>query len=274
MIKVIVNGDDFGISRGVNGAIEEGFASGVLDRTTWMANMPFALEAVELSKEKGFAASVGLHLNLTSGKPLTGDISKLGRFCGQDGSFNAAFSHALKSRFFLTRAEEAAVRAEARTQIEKYLEAGFTLRHLDSHHHIHTDYSIWKIVEPLLKEYGLKSARISRNVGPNAGLIKRIYKRLYNARLKGLGIAASDFFGSYADSAEFLSGGQEPLEGRVPEGNSRTNRKPDPVWGGGLLEIMVHPMYSKEGVLVDSTGGITTPFSVMQAVLLSYGQKR
>ena len=40
LMKVIMNADDFGFSRGVNLAILEGFQHGILTSTSLMVNMP------------------------------------------------------------------------------------------------------------------------------------------------------------------------------------------------------------------------------------------
>ncbi|MBO6133088.1 MAG: ChbG/HpnK family deacetylase [Lachnospiraceae bacterium] len=271
MFKLIVNGDDFGISSEVNRAVMEGFEMGVLQRTTWMANMPFAQEAVGLSEEKGFKASIGLHLNLTSGLPLTQEIRGMRRFCDAKGFFNAAFARNLKSRFFLSAAEGIAVRAEIRAQIEKYLEAGFPLKHLDSHHHIHTDFSIWKILEPLLKEYGFASVRLSRNIGAGVGLIKGLYKAVFNHHIARIHLAASDLFGSFGDFEASLKD-RNMADHLSSHARNRENFPPARLQSSlqaenyGIVEIMIHPMY-KEGVLLDSTGGKDTPLEVIKVSL-------
>ena len=142
MIKVIVNGDDFGMSQDVNRAISESFRRRVLTSTTLMVNMPFADEAVELSRREGFFNRVGLHLNLTSGTPLTDEIKSCPRFCFPSGDFNGDFARSMSSRFILSRAEKRAVAAEIMSQMKKYRSYRLSALHLDSHHHIHTDFSI------------------------------------------------------------------------------------------------------------------------------------
>ena len=70
-MALIVNADDFGLNEIENRAIAEAFEKGLIDRTTLLVNMPFAEDAMRLASEKGFADRVGLHVNLTSGRPLT-----------------------------------------------------------------------------------------------------------------------------------------------------------------------------------------------------------
>ena len=82
-MKLIMNGDDFGITRGVNAAMIDCFSKGYLSSTSMMVNMPAAKEASELMKAYP-KLSVGIHLNLTVGKPLT-DCPSLVK---ADGTFN------------------------------------------------------------------------------------------------------------------------------------------------------------------------------------------
>lgn len=69
-MALVVNGDDFGMDEGVNRAITQAFEEGRIDRTTLMANMPGAQDAMKIAKERGFIDRVGIHINLTSGVPL------------------------------------------------------------------------------------------------------------------------------------------------------------------------------------------------------------
>ncbi len=240
MIRTIVNGDDFGISHEVNLAIAEAFRRGILTGTTLMVNMPFAEEAAELSKKEGFYDNVGIHLNLTSGEPVTKKIRTLPRFCSKDGHFNAVFQKNTATRLKITAAESEAVKEEAEAQIRRYLSFGFPVRHLDSHHHVHTDLSVWKELEGLLKKYDFRSVRLSRNLFVRTNIFNAVYKKRFNGRLKKTGMFLTDYFGSYKDLAAM---------GRRLKGNV-------------LVEVMLHPMYSPEGVLMDTK----TPMADVEAL--------
>jgi len=230
MIRAIVNGDDFGISAEVNEAIVESFEKDFITNTTLMVNMPFADEAVELAKKNGFSEAVGLHLNLTSGYPLTKHIRREKRFCRKDGSFNAYFQKHTASRLFIGRRESRAVSEEIEAQIRKYFSYGLPEKHLDSHHHVHTDRSVIGLLLPLMARYGFRSVRLSRNLFLKMSIPKRIYKSTYNKRLKRCGYTTADYFGSYRDLSA--------MNGSVKDDS--------------LIEVMVHPMYDGGGVLVDT----------------------
>ena len=61
-MKLIMNADDFGFSRGVNLGILEAFQNGVVSSTSLMVNMPGFNHAVELMKQYPDVLNVGIHL--------------------------------------------------------------------------------------------------------------------------------------------------------------------------------------------------------------------
>jgi len=238
---LIINADDFGKSEGVNKAITECFEKGYIDRTTIMVNMPFAEEALRISREKGFLDKVGVHLNLTEGRPLTEGIKKNPLFCDENGEFSASFYHSTKLRLHMDEKSVEDIYIELGAQIKKYKELGFTLNHIDSHHHVHTNYPVLKALTRLAKEYDFSSVRLSRNLYSGGGILQRIYKDLYNSRVKKICRNTTDLFGSYKDAIIYSE------EMNVNDKNAFKD-----YLNGRDLEIMVHPMYSDDGVLVDT----------------------
>lgn len=83
-MKVIINADDFGLTRSVNDAIFELAQKGTITSTTVMTNMPFAEEAVELLPNKNI--SIGLHVTLTQGKPVS-DPERIVSLVDKNGNF-------------------------------------------------------------------------------------------------------------------------------------------------------------------------------------------
>lgn len=69
-MRLIVNSDDFGMSIGANYGIVHAHKYGIVTSTTMMVTMPGLEHAIRLSKENPNLA-IGLHLNMTFGKPLT-----------------------------------------------------------------------------------------------------------------------------------------------------------------------------------------------------------
>ena len=231
---LIVNADDFGRSESVNRAIYEAFEQGRVNSTTLMANMPAAEEALELAKKGGFADRVGIHLNITEGMPISSGIRNNPLICGYDGSFNQAFYHNTKYRLYMDRQSIDQIRDEFDAQIRRFLNLGFTVMHVDSHHHVHTNYPVFTALKELSAKYDFDYIRLSRNLYKGGSLPNRIYKHFFNGSVRKLAHTSSDLFGSYKD---FISYPREELKSLV---KSRT------------IEIMIHPMYGEDRALMDT----------------------
>lgn len=249
MINIIVNADDFGLSESATRAVIQAFEAGLISDTTLMANGKYFDGAVGLAQRYGYDERIGIHFNLTEGKPLTEDIKHCHSFCK-----NGIFHHENNRLKPLSRFEKQAVYEELTAQAKRIRDAGLVISHADSHHHIHTAVFIAPIVFKVCKETGINKIRIHRNIGHIAGY-KKVVKNLYNANLRKKGFITTDCFGSLEDIKK----------GEVPD----------------RLEIMVHPDYDIDGVLIDRrdfTGGIPSGvplYSVADGeriLLKSYGE--
>lgn len=235
--RLIVNADDFGYSEAVNGAIINAFESSLLTSTSLMVNMPGFDHAVGLIRRHSLLqGKVGLHLNLTEGFPLSNAIKDCSAFCGEDGRLT--YRRHERSLFYLGRKERVAVYNEFRMQLERLLATGIRPMHLDSHHHLHTEWAIAPLVCRLARNYGIRRIRLTRNMGLVPSRAKRWYKKLFNYWFleRGGGFADNtDFFGDIEDMMFFLKAG----------GDGRENLS---------FEIMVHPQFDPLGRLVDLNG--------------------
>jgi hypothetical protein len=227
--RLIVNADDFGISNTVNRAILESMESGLVTSTSMIANMPGFEDAVQLVREHGLLIGrIGLHLNLTEGHPLSRPILDCPAFCNDNG----CFVYPRRSMFLLNSSEKRAVYDELKAQLECLLAMGIRPTHLDSHHHIHTEWAIAPLVCRLARQYGIPRIRRSRNIGRQPALSKRIYKAAINRWRLGNRhkFRNTDYFGDIDD-----------MKG-LPETFSLD---------GKSVEIIVHPIFNEEGELVD-----------------------
>ncbi|HLP15680.1 MAG TPA: ChbG/HpnK family deacetylase [Bacteroidota bacterium] len=224
-MKMIVNADDYGITTAVNEAIALSFKLGMIDRTTAIANAPYFDDGCALAIACGFATRVGVHFNLTRGPALSPMMADTPCFCNTEGMF----IYRRNTRRFITRSEKEAVADECEHQIRRFYEAGLSPVHLDSHHHVHTEWSIFNAIEPVLRRNGITSVRISKNIGPST-LMRMTYKSLFNLYLDFLRIRATRYFGEYT---EILPSAQA----FAPE---------------TLVEVMTHPVFDSQGVIVDA----------------------
>lgn len=202
-MKIIVTADDFGLDELTTESIIEFMESGYCTQTSVMVNMSYSDAAVMKIKNGDMINRVGLHLNLSEGSPLTDRIKSDSDICGRDGFFRSQF-HSGKSAFILSKQQKELLSDEIEEQMKKYLSYGFTRMSLDSHNHVHTHYSIFRIVKPLLSKYGFRYIRISRNMGEGLSIIKKVYKSALNSSMSRQA-KTTDYFGNVADFQKTIS---------------------------------------------------------------------
>lgn len=203
---MIVNADDFGRSPAHNAAIGQALSDGLVTSASLMAT----LEGFEEGATAAGGHPVGVHLVLTEGEPLTNPIRRLRRFCDDDGRF---FEWRVESGLVrLSAQERSAVEAEWRAQVERVRAARIAPAHLDSHHHVHTEWPLAGIAIRIARDLGVPRVRIGRNCGPGLGLGNLAYKKALNARLRRAGLAGTSYFGNAGDWLHLKAGGASAAE--------------------------------------------------------------
>ena len=123
--RLIVNADDFGLTPGVSAGILAAHRHGIVTSTTLLATVKIEPEALAALQDSGLG--VGLHTNLTLGRPLTGARSLV--------DSNGAFVR--DARRAAARAEPGDVEAEVQAQVDRFVDLlKRPPTHLDSHHHV------------------------------------------------------------------------------------------------------------------------------------------
>ncbi len=129
MRTLIINADDFGLTRGVNKGIVHGFRLGIITSATALVNMPCWPHAASLvSKLAGLG--VGLQFNLTVGSPLT-DPQLIPTLVNDKGMFHSDPGQ-------LAQADPLDIARELFNQYNRLLHTGIKPTHIDSHDDIHT----------------------------------------------------------------------------------------------------------------------------------------
>jgi predicted glycoside hydrolase/deacetylase ChbG (UPF0249 family) len=140
MRRLILNADDFGLTRGVNAGIVEACRSGILRSATLMANGPAFEDAVERARQNP-ALDLGCHLVLIGGhavappgNPLPQSVNQLlwRLACGLSAT---------------------AIEQEFSAQIEKIRAAGVRPTHLDTHKHTHLAPPVLEAVVRVARRY-------------------------------------------------------------------------------------------------------------------------
>lgn len=175
--NVIINADDLGMTPGTNRAIFLGYDDGVITHTSLMTNCDYFNEAVAGIKERD-SLNVGIHLNLTYGQSL--NPSPI--YCDNYGIFNLGYIGILyKSLFDRKFLKE--VRREFELQIEKAVNKGILITHLDSHRHIHLIPGLYTIVVKISKKYRIPRVRlINENIFESTKINKNV-NFLFNGNL-------------------------------------------------------------------------------------------
>lgn len=141
-MKVIINGDDYGLTLGVSKGIIEAIKDGMMTDTTAMANMPAFEESIKYAMDNGIK-EMGVHLTLTCGKPLTNSPSLV------DETGNMSKKIYENGTYDIDEVEK-----ELREQIKKFISTGMKLNHIDGHHHMFALVpAVFNIVIKLAKEY-------------------------------------------------------------------------------------------------------------------------
>lgn len=245
LFRLIVNADDFGYSVGVNDAILRSFERSLVSSTSLMANMPgFGHAAGLIGEHAVLQGKVGLHLNLTEGFPLSTSLRAHPLFCDSSGGFVYKRARPL---FRLGGAERSAIYEEMQAQLERLLAAGIHPTHLDSHHHVHTEWAIAPLVCRLARVYGIRRIRLTRNMGLVDNYPRRLYKKVFNRWYLGprSGFANTDYFGDIRDMNNFSAAARAAAHAA-----GGTGFLPPPL-AGRSFEIMVHPLFGDGGNLVD-----------------------
>ena len=208
MKELIINADDFGLSHGANQGIVKAWQQGILTSTSLMPGGAAFEEAVTLAGENP-GLQVGLHLTLVQGRAVL-QQQGLPALADTNGDFGNDPVLAGMRYYFLKPLRKRIYR-EIEAQIEKCLQAGIKISHVDGHLNIHMHPVVFDVLCELMPKYGIESFRLSReNLVTNlavdrqrvigkcadafifASLAKRCRSRLdrlgisYTAEVKGL----------------------------------------------------------------------------------------
>jgi hopanoid biosynthesis associated protein HpnK len=185
--RIVITGDDFGVSPDVNHAIEAYHQAGALHQASLMVAEKHADQAVEIA-HRNPRLRVGLHLTLCEGyatepSELTDNQGRLIATPARAG-LRFAFDPRLRKP----------LKDEIRRQFERFTKLGLSPTYWDGHTHLHLHPLILGLTLPIAVEFGFKSTRLVREPG-SFRLIPWIFSRLSSfaiPRLHNAGIGYSD----------------------------------------------------------------------------------
>lgn len=145
-MKLIINSDDMGFSKGVTDGIISAHKKGVVTSCSIMATMPAFDYAVTKLKDTK-TLDCGVHLTLSRYKPM---ILTHKTIVDENGFFFKQLTEDICKDFDMNE-----VYNEFVEQIEKVKNSKIEITHFDSHHHVHTIKALQPVMEKLVKKYNL-----------------------------------------------------------------------------------------------------------------------
>lgn len=179
--RVVLHADDYGMHADATQGILRGFTHGLLTSTSALANAPDCSAALDAWKlmihgrkihsidarqrlgDAGQPFEMGIHLNLTQGRPLTGSrypeelLDRQGRF---PGIFKLYHRLAGQERRY-----RAAIAAELESQIQFLLDHGLPPTHLNGHQYVELLPTVSAVIPRLLIRYSIPVVRVAREPG-------------------------------------------------------------------------------------------------------------
>lgn len=153
--QLIINADDFGMSREINEGIKIGIKKGAVTSVSIMSNMPFFDDAVKFLKNYP-SISLGLHFNITEGAPLV-NPNRVRNLIREDDRF--FFWMTMIPRLTTRNIKLNEIEAELNAQYSKLKSTGLPITHIDSHHHIHLYPRIFQLISKFAEKNKIPSLR-------------------------------------------------------------------------------------------------------------------
>ncbi|HWC75375.1 MAG TPA: ChbG/HpnK family deacetylase [Gemmatimonadales bacterium] len=234
--RLIINADDLGLSPAVNRGILEAHAAGTVTSASLLANAPGLSDAVARLRDVP-TLQVGLHLNLTAGSPVAPaeDVASLcDRRTQRFHSLRRQVARALTGRILAQH-----VAAECTAQLERVRQLGVSVRHIDSHHHVHALPIVWNSVLEVARRAGVHAVRLPRESSPRGSMrlgrallalsLRAAWRVASNGHIDANGVGRADRFWGFG-----LSGTRD-FQRRLLALFDRLEP--------GSTELMVHPGY-------------------------------
>lgn len=155
-IRLVVNADDFGLSRAISDGILMAHRQGIVTSTSLLGNcvdLATARDALRLQPALG----VGVHVALVEGEPLSppGTVASLlgpdGKLLARGQDFVTAW---LKGRILAGDVER-----EIDAQVGRIRDAGVEIDHLDTHHHLGFLPVVGHALEQVARRHGIAGIR-------------------------------------------------------------------------------------------------------------------
>jgi len=220
MRRLIVNADDLGLSGAVNDGIFEAHKNGIVGSATCLVTLEGWEDAVARLAVH-YALDVGLHLNLTWGRPAHGaalpSLAPKGRFRGKRG---------LAVALSLGRVSRDELRAEIAAQLQVFTDRLGAPSHVDVHQHLHAFEPVWETLVEVAREAQVPWLRFPAERASGSLVTRWVGRRFRRRNRPPAPTRTTDHFRGIG------------LAGRLDEDSLLTILRDLP---DGLTELMTHP---------------------------------
>jgi predicted glycoside hydrolase/deacetylase ChbG (UPF0249 family) len=156
-VPLILNADDFGLTRGINRAIAELHQAGALTSATLMASGPAFDDAIDIARAQP-TLGIGCHIVLTDGVPLSPPDS-VPTLLGPDRkSFRPSLADFLLA-VLRGKVSPDDIAREATAQIQRLQHAGIAVTHVDTHKHTHILPGVARPLLAVAEHAGIRAIR-------------------------------------------------------------------------------------------------------------------
>lgn len=241
MTRVTFSADDFGLSIGVNEAVERAHRDGILNAASLMVAGPAAADAVRRARTMP-ELRVGLHLVVIEG-PAVLPPDQIPALVDADGRFPAA-QLALGINYFFRPGVRRQLAAEIRAQFDAFAATGLTLDHANAHKHMHLHPTVGRMLLEIGRDFGLPAVRVPAEppatmaaCGTPLGIGDRAlyaWTALLRRQARAAGVATNDHCFGLAWSGHMTADRVRLLLRHLPDGQS---------------EIYFHPAASRDAAL-------------------------
>jgi hopanoid biosynthesis associated protein HpnK len=213
--RVIITGDDFGMSVEVNEAVEEAHRRGVLTCASLVVTGDAVDDAIARARRMP-ELGVGLHLALLHAPAALGK-EQIAELMDENGRGFGRKAWKIGSKIALFPSVRRQALAEVRAQFELFRKTGLALDHVDGHKHFHQHPWLLRALIALAPEYGIRAVRLPREqafrswrAAGQVGLGRRLVDvaahwpllSVMRRMLRSAGIASNDwFFGKHDGGA-------------------------------------------------------------------------
>lgn len=241
MKRLIVTGDDFGLSVPVNAAVERAYQTGILTTASFMVSGAAAADAAGRARRLP-GLKVGLHLVLVCGRPIL-PPAEVPALADANGNLPGGLLRA-GVLFFFRPAVRRQLEAEIRAQFEAFRATGLRLDHVNAHNHIQLHPTVCALILKVGQDYGMSAMRVPYEPllpswrASREGLLRRLgawillgpWVRMMVNALRQAKLQHNDFVFGMRDTGRMSAERVLALVSRLPE---------------GVTEICFHPAVRK-----------------------------